>query len=132
MLTGVVPFNADTPLAIALKQVSEAPAPPREIVSTVPAELEKVVLHALQKNPASRPGNADDLRPALRATAEELVFEQADSRHSQVSMICAATTEVLGTLVIDRDAPRQEPRAKTRRRGGIIDGWDAASRKRPA
>jgi serine/threonine-protein kinase len=29
MLTGVVPFNADTPLAIALKQVSEPPVPPR-------------------------------------------------------------------------------------------------------
>ena len=32
MLTGAVPFSAETPLAVALKQVSEPPVPPRKIV----------------------------------------------------------------------------------------------------
>src|SRR5438552_17753198 len=47
MLTGVAPFNGETPLAIALKQVSEEPRPPREIVPSIPEALERVVLHAL-------------------------------------------------------------------------------------
>src|SRR3989441_3902495 len=42
MLTGAVPFSADTPLAVALKQVSEAPRPLREIVPAIPRELETV------------------------------------------------------------------------------------------
>jgi serine/threonine-protein kinase len=109
MLTGVVPFNADTPLAIALKQVSEAPAPPRTIVSTIPAELERVVLHALQKNPSARPRNADDLRAELHATAEELGFEQADSRHSPSfdDLRSHGTESPSGRLVIDLATLRQ-------------------------
>lgn len=109
MLTGVVPFNADTPLAIALKQVSEAPAPPREIVPAVPLELERVVLHALQKNPVYRPLNADELREELRATAEELGFEHADSRHSPSldDLRVAGTESPSGRLVIDLATLRQ-------------------------
>jgi serine/threonine protein kinase len=109
MLTGVVPFNADTPLAIALKQVSEAPAPPREIVSTVPVELEKVVLHALQKNPLARPLNADVLRAELHATAEELGFEHSDSRHSPSfdDLRSHGTESPSGRLVIDLATLRQ-------------------------
>jgi eukaryotic-like serine/threonine-protein kinase len=109
MLTGVVPFNGDTPLAIALKQVSEAPTPPHEVVSSVPAELEKVVLHALQKNPVYRPRNADELREELHATAEELGFEHADSRHSPSldDLRIAGTESPSGRLVIDLATLRQ-------------------------
>lgn len=109
MLTGAVPFNADTPLAIALKQVSEAPTPPHEVVSSIPAELEKVVLHALQKNPIYRPRNADELRDELHATAEELGFEHADSRHSPSldDLRVAGTESPSGRLVIDLATLRQ-------------------------
>jgi serine/threonine protein kinase len=109
MLTGVVPFNADTPLGIALKQVSEAPTPPREVVPAVPAELEKVVLHALQKNPTDRPSSADDLRDELHATAEELGFEHAESRHSPSldDLRSAGTESPSGRLVIDLATLRQ-------------------------
>src|SRR4051812_42104234 len=55
MLTAVPPFNGETHLAIALKQVSELPVPPRQIVATTPEALENLVLHALAKNPAERP-----------------------------------------------------------------------------
>ena len=109
MLTGVVPFNADSPLGIALKQVSEAPTAPRKLVPSVPAELEKVVLHALQKNPANRPLNADDLRNELHETAEELGFEHAESRHtpSMDDLRSAGTESPSGRLVIDLATLRQ-------------------------
>jgi eukaryotic-like serine/threonine-protein kinase len=109
MLTGVVPFNADTPLGIALKQVSETPTPPREIVPSVPLELERVVFHALQKNPVDRPSNADDLRNELHATAEELGFEHAESRHSPSmdDLRSAGTESPSGRLVIDLATLRQ-------------------------
>ena len=109
LLTGIVPFNADTPLAIALKQVSEAPLPPREVVTSVPVELEKVVLHALQKNPSQRPLNGDDLRRELHATAEELGFEHADSAHTATldDLRSAGTESPSGRLVIDLATLRQ-------------------------
>src|SRR6266851_3251838 len=58
MLSGAVPFNADTPLALALKHVSEAPRSLREIAPSIPAEVEKVVARALAKNPLERPTDA--------------------------------------------------------------------------
>src|SRR6266536_2084791 len=82
MLTGVVPFSADTPLAVALKQVSEAPIPPRELVASIPEELERVGLRALAKNPSERPQDANELRRELHATAETLGLEHAEPSHS--------------------------------------------------
>ena len=55
MLTGRVPFDAESAVTIALKHVSEAPPPPTLINPSIPPELEQVVLWALNKNPADRP-----------------------------------------------------------------------------
>ena len=54
MLTGRVPFDAESPVAVALKQVSEAPMPPRELNPEIPPALDAVVLRALEKDPARR------------------------------------------------------------------------------
>ena len=69
MLTGVPPFNGPTPLAVALQHSSKPPRPPRELVPTIPAELERVVLHALAKSPGERPGDAGEFRRELLETA---------------------------------------------------------------
>jgi eukaryotic-like serine/threonine-protein kinase len=109
MLTGVCPFNAETHLAIALKQVSEAPVPPREIVATTPEALERVVLHTLAKNPNERPRDANELRRELYATAEALGLEHAESPHSPMleQLRSAGTESPSGRLVIDLNTLRQ-------------------------
>jgi len=96
MLTGVVPFSAETPLGIAMRHVSESPRPPREIVPSIPEELEKVVLHTLAKNPKDRPADANELRRELHGTAELLGFEHAES-------VIAPTMDEL------RDAGKESP-----------------------
>jgi serine/threonine-protein kinase len=65
LLTGRVPFDAETAVTIALKHVSEAPTAPTAINPTIPTELEQVVMWALNKNPADRPANADQFLNAL-------------------------------------------------------------------
>src|SRR4029077_15154118 len=67
LLTGRVPFDAESAVTIALKHVSEAPTPPTRTNPTVPPALEEVVLWALNKNPADRPKNADEFITALEA-----------------------------------------------------------------
>ena len=66
-LTGQVPFEGDSPVAVALKQVSEQPRPPSELNPNVSPALDAVVLKALAKNPANRFGSADDFLRALDA-----------------------------------------------------------------
>ena len=109
MLTGAVPFTADTPLAVALKQVSEPPRPPSEVVSSIPAELERVVLHALAKDPRARPASADEFRRELHAVAVSLGLELSDSTLSPslADLRSAGTESPSGRLVIDLATLRQ-------------------------
>jgi serine/threonine-protein kinase len=65
LVTGQVPFDADTPVAIALKQVNEHPVPPRQIRSAVPVALEAVIMKAMRKNPTERYSSANEMREEL-------------------------------------------------------------------
>jgi serine/threonine protein kinase len=72
MLTGATPFNGASPLAVALQHSTKPPRPPRELVPTLPSQLEEVVLRALAKKPDERPADAGAFREELLATAQQL------------------------------------------------------------
>jgi serine/threonine-protein kinase len=67
LLTGRVPFDAESPVSIALKQVSEPPVPPSQLRPGISPALEAVVLRALEKDPARRFASADEFVAALEA-----------------------------------------------------------------
>ena len=58
-LTGRVPFEGDSAVAVALKQVSEAPRRPSAINPNIPPALDAVVMRALAKDPDARFKDAD-------------------------------------------------------------------------
>src|SRR5204863_4125194 len=66
-LTGRVPFEGDSAVAVALKQVSEAPRRPSAINPNVPPALDAVVMRALAKDPDARFRDADAFLKALDA-----------------------------------------------------------------
>src|SRR6185312_9050871 len=72
LLTGVVPFDGETAVAIAFKQVSAQPRPPSEVNPAVPLGLDAVVLRALAKDPAQRYADADEFIAALQREREAL------------------------------------------------------------
>jgi beta-lactam-binding protein with PASTA domain/predicted Ser/Thr protein kinase len=65
LLTGRVPFDAESAVTIALKQVSEEPVPPSHYNPAVSDQLEDVVMRALQKDPAFRFADAEEFIVAL-------------------------------------------------------------------
>ena len=65
MLTGRVPFEADSAVTIALKQVNEDPRAIRAINPEVSPELEDAILRALRKDPRERYSDADEFIEAL-------------------------------------------------------------------
>jgi serine/threonine-protein kinase len=77
LLTGHVPFDAESAVTVALKQVNEAPVPPSRLNPAVTSELEAVVLRALQKNPADRFADADEFIAALEAAASRIPSQAA-------------------------------------------------------
>jgi beta-lactam-binding protein with PASTA domain/predicted Ser/Thr protein kinase len=72
LLTGVVPFEGETAVAIAFKQVSAEPAPPSTLNPAIPPSLDAIVLRALAKDPAERYADADELIAALEREREQL------------------------------------------------------------
>jgi eukaryotic-like serine/threonine-protein kinase len=72
LLTGVVPFDGETAVAIAFKQVSAQARAPSEVNPAVPPALDAVVLRALAKDPAQRYADADEFIAALVREREAL------------------------------------------------------------
>ncbi|MBS1878364.1 MAG: PASTA domain-containing protein [Actinobacteria bacterium] len=70
-LTGRVPFEAESAVAIAMKQVSELPQRPSSINPHVSPALDAVVMRALAKDPGQRFQNADAFIVALTAAMRE-------------------------------------------------------------
>ena len=83
ILTGRVPFDAESAVTIALKHVSEAPTPPRVLNPNIPPELEQVVLWTLNKNPADRPPDADQLITVLEQVKELIISGQRGQQHRE-------------------------------------------------
>jgi len=54
LVTGQTPFTGETPLQVAVRQVSDPPRPPRQLRDDLPAPAEAAILRALAKTPADR------------------------------------------------------------------------------
>lgn len=67
---GRLPFIEDSPLALARRQLRDAPPPPRTFNPEVSPDLEQVVLHCLEKSPAARYAGAYELAQALALCPE--------------------------------------------------------------
>jgi len=68
MLTGQVPFTGQ-PLTVVHKHLTEAPTPPSKLNSSIPPEVERVVMKALEKDIKKRFRSAEEMARALGYTA---------------------------------------------------------------
>ncbi len=84
LVTGHVPFDADSAVSIALKHVSEPPPPPSAFDPSVPPELETIVLWAMEKDPARRPQDADAFIAALEEVREHVLARESPGQQTAV------------------------------------------------
>jgi serine/threonine-protein kinase len=102
MLTGRLPFDGDSAVTIALKQVNEAPIPPGAFNAAVTPELEGVVLHALEKNPANRFADADEFILALERARANILEGSPDQMTAAFVTIPPSTGPI---AVVEEDRP---------------------------
>lgn len=69
LLTGQPPFRGDTPESVARQHLRSRVVPPRRLRPGLSAPTERVVLRALEKDPARRYANAAEMRRALLSAA---------------------------------------------------------------
>ena len=89
MLTGKVPFDADTPVSVALKHMQEEPKEPIELNSEIPTAVNQIVVKAMQKEPSARYQNATemlhDLSKALKdPDGDFVIIENKDGGYTRV------------------------------------------------
>jgi serine/threonine-protein kinase len=80
LLTGTVPFEGESVVAIALRHLSEPPRPPSTIVPSISPNLDAIVMRALEKDPERRFADADEFLSALEVERERL--RRDDSSHT--------------------------------------------------
>jgi serine/threonine-protein kinase len=72
MVTGRVPFEADTPYAVGYKHKNEVPVSPKTLNPQVPEDLSGLILKCLEKTPDKRWQTADELRVGLEKIEQGL------------------------------------------------------------
>ena len=71
MATGKLPFEADSPVSIALKHIQEEPVPPKQINSRIPDSLNKLILKAMEKDASKRYQTAKEMINDLQKIKED-------------------------------------------------------------
>ncbi|MGH4138074.1 Stk1 family PASTA domain-containing Ser/Thr kinase [Clostridium sp.] len=66
MSTGRVPYDAESPVSVALKHIQEPVVPPKDINDNIPENLNKLILKAIEKEPIKRYQTAKDMRIDLQ------------------------------------------------------------------
>jgi serine/threonine protein kinase len=66
MITGQVPYSAETPIAIVFKHIQDPLPAVRKLVPDLPEEIELVLIKSLAKKPADRYQNAEDFVQAVQ------------------------------------------------------------------
>jgi basic membrane lipoprotein Med (substrate-binding protein (PBP1-ABC) superfamily)/ABC-type phosphate/phosphonate transport system substrate-binding protein len=104
MLTGCVPYEAETPLAVVLKHVTEPLKMPRLVNPNIPEAVELVILKALAKEPDDRYQTVGELATALRNAIEDAqLLGQTDTAWP------TATESAFAEPVVTVKAPEQPP-----------------------
>ncbi|HEX4669566.1 MAG TPA: PASTA domain-containing protein [Solirubrobacterales bacterium] len=112
-LTGRVPFEADSAVAVAMKQVSQTPQRPSSINHRLTPALDAVVMRALEKDPGQRFQSADAFIAALDTALKE------PGAGAGGTAAFAALPPVIATPVEAADEPDPEEEARKRRRRWI-------------
>jgi formylglycine-generating enzyme required for sulfatase activity len=96
MATGQIPFDAETPLAVVLKHITDPLPLPSSVNPDVSGGVERVILKAMAKEPDSRFDSAGEMADALReaVSAEAIAISPPAEAMTEVETIPLRTAEI--------------------------------------
>ena len=108
MLTGRVPFNGETTVAIAIKHIQEEMPSPREYVSEIPVSVEQIVFKCCQKSPDRRYQSMGqliaDLKRSLMTPDEDFVKMVDPNEEGSTKMMDSSDREKIKRQARNRDS----------------------------
>jgi serine/threonine protein kinase/predicted Zn-dependent protease len=106
MVTGRVPFEGETPLAVAMKHKSEMPREPRELNAQVPSDLSRVIMRCLEKDKEKRYQSAGEVRSDLvniekgMPTTERIIPEKKPLTSREITVKFSLRKLFLPALIV--------------------------------
>ncbi len=122
MVTGQVPFQADTPFAVVMKHLTEAPPSPRIIKPELPEAVEWVIYNALAKKPAERYQSMGELVAAFDQAVRGSPTEAPTAASLPLAVSTPAAVQDARTL-LSADTPTPAPVPVWRRWLGRQSPW---------
>ena len=110
-LTGNVPFDADTPLAILMKHINDPLPLPRKLDPSIPESFERVALKALAKRPDDRFQSAAEMAGMLSAAAQETGIQVPETVNVPQGISPSAPSKTGPVAVFSGPARQQIPDA---------------------
>ncbi len=121
MITGRLPFEGDSPVAVAIQHINSIPLSPRELNPDIPEALEEITMKAMAPNADERYLNAD----AMLTDLEEFRKNPNINFDYNVDDLtpCDEPTRPVPTGSVIRETEEREPRRPVRRReeGDALD-----------
>ena len=74
LCTGALPFDGDNAVAVALMQIQDQPALPRDLNADIPVGLEQIILRAMMKDPLERYAAASEMLRDIETLEENAAF----------------------------------------------------------
>ena len=114
MVTGKVPFDADTPVSVALKHMQEEPEEPIELNPNLPSAVNKIIMKALKKDTTLRYQTASEMLTDLRRALKNPDGEFVDDReYDETAKTQKINTDLYGNI---------EENSRTKNKNGKKEG----------
>lgn len=116
MLTGKVPYQGESPIAIAIKHIQEEAEPPSRLNPGLNTGLEKIILKAINKDP--------DLR--FQSAREMFTYLQAAASNGESKDLCSKNDDDMATQIlpaIDKVIEKKQLEKGSKRRRMWPLGW---------
>lgn len=97
MVTGTLPFEADTAVTIALKHLQEESIPPKNINSKIPDSLNKLIIKSMQKDPNKRYQSAKEMIKDLEKIRNDpnAIIDKIEDDNDHTIIMSAVTEEIV-------------------------------------
>jgi serine/threonine protein kinase len=112
MVTGRVPYTAETPVAVVFKHIQDPLPSARKLNPNLPESIELVLLKALAKNPDDRYQNAEDFVRAIQKAVPD-----TDTPDQSILQVSPASTQNLQSAPSQNIVARPETEATISKSG---------------
>ena len=101
LLTGRIPFEAESVERISQMHVNEKPPAPREIAKHIPQDVEEIILRCLEKDPNKRFEDMDEVGDEIRDSRKKSIhISKTPTRSRASTLLVAAVIAAIGVASV--------------------------------